>query len=349
YNLTSSSRSCGESGKCLSIFQAGAARVFSTAHSRRKFKRCLVVQTTVGPLLVILSPPVSNLPSGVEQVLEPAYSQAFLPQTAMETFYMCVLRRLARLNVNQFDLPIDAPGQKMPARQLRTIVAANRSRLSPSHHNLLQHPCHPLAGKAGIHFQCQTLARKHIHYAQHPHPSSCCYSIVGKVQSPLLVCRRQLSQRRTRPHTVFALRARQAQSRCPIHPGQPLVIHRCSRSPQQHVQATIPIPRLLPRQLQHLTSQGFIRSLALIAIAAHRQRQQPADPALADLVLLPQPARVRPPVYELSPFFAITAFSISRSRLRSATSFFSRPFSSSSCRSRCASFTSRPPYFAFQA
>jgi hypothetical protein len=35
---------------------------------------------------------------------------------------------------------------------------------------------------------------------------------------------------------------------------------------------------------------------------------------------------VRPPVYELRPFFAITAFSISRSRLRSATKRLSRPF-----------------------
>jgi hypothetical protein len=48
---------------------------------------------------------------------------------------------------------------------------------------------------------------------------------------------------------------------------------------------------------------------------------------LARLELLLQPAGVRPSVYELRPFFAIIAFSISRSKLRSATSRFNRPFS----------------------
>jgi hypothetical protein len=51
---------------------------------------------------------------------------------------------------------------------------------------------------------------------------------------------------------------------------------------------------------------------------------------------------------KLQPFFRKTAFNASRSRLRSATSCFSRRFSSSTCRSRCASLTSSPPYFNFQ-
>jgi len=47
----------------------------------------------------------------------------------------------------------------------------------------------------------------------------------------------------------------------------------------------------------------------------------------------------RASAHEPHPFFEITAFSISLSRLRSATSFFKREFSSSNCRSRCASLT----------
>src|SRR5581483_11218863 len=62
-----------------------------------------------------------------------------------------------------------------------------------------------------------------------------------------------------------------------------------------------------------------------------------------------QPAHFLLALYELHPFFSITAFSISLSRLKSATSFFNRPFSSSSCRNRCASPTLIPPYFAFHA
>src|ERR1019366_5382187 len=40
---------------------------------------------------------------------------------------------------------------------------------------------------------------------------------------------------------------------------------------------------------------------------------QPANPALARCILQPQPVRIRPLVYELHPFFAMTAFSISAS------------------------------------
>jgi hypothetical protein len=40
---------------------------------------------------------------------------------------------------------------------------------------------------------------------------------------------------------------------------------------------------------------------------------------------------------------------MSLSKLKSATSFFGRAFSSRSCFTSCASLTSIPPYFDFQA
>src|SRR5512146_2726540 len=116
------------------------------------------------------------------------------------------------------------------------------------------------------------------------------------------------------------------------------------------MQAAITEPRLLTCQRHQFRAQVLIGFSCLIAIAADRDRQQPADPALAgNHVLRPKPDRIRPSVYERSPFFRITACSISLSRLRSATSFRSRVFSSRSCLASCASLTSIPPYFAFQA
>jgi len=47
-------------------------------------------------------------------------------------------------------------------------------------------------------------------------------------------------------------------------------------------------------------------------------------------------------------FFDTTTFNASRSSGCCATIYFSRPFSSSSRRSRRASFTSNTPYLAFQ-
>ncbi len=167
-----------------------------------------------------------------------------------------------------------------------------------------------------------------------------------KVQRPFLVGRRALPQWCTHSHAVFALLSPQAQPRFPIHK---LVVHGLTTSLQQHMQTPIAEPRLLAGDLDQLRAQRIIRSSCFIAITADCHRQQPADPALAGRVLFAQPARIRPLVYELQPFFAITAFSISRSWLRSATIFFSRWFSSSSSRNRRASFTSSPPYFAFQA
>src|SRR6185437_3699339 len=98
--------------------------------------------------------------------------------------------------------------------------------------------------------------------------------------------------------------------------------------------------------------RGFSRAASFSRCrnpSSFRRLHQPADPPRAHQVVLPQPARLFLPLYELQPFFSITAFSMSLSRLRSATSFFNRPFSSSNCRNRCASPTLIPPYFAFHA
>ncbi len=91
-------------------------------------------------LFVVLPPPRCDLPPRIEQVLKPAHLQALIPQPSVKTFHPRVLRRLARLNVQQLDLPLHAPRQKMPARQLRPVVAANRLRHSALRHDLLPAP-----------------------------------------------------------------------------------------------------------------------------------------------------------------------------------------------------------------
>src|SRR3974390_1518461 len=129
----------------------------------------------------------------------------------------------------------------------------------------------------------------------------------------------------------------------------PLVIPSLAVSLQQHLQSPIPEPRFLSRQLHQPPAQLFIAALGRIPIARRRHPHQTAHATLAHPVLRPQPFRTRAIGYEPHPFFAITAFSISRSRLRSTTSFFSRAFSSLNCFASCASLTSIPPYFAFHA
>src|ERR1700691_164210 len=99
----------------------------------------------------------------------------------------------------------------------------------------------------------------------------------------------------------------------------------------------------LPPQAQTRLSIHAMDTLLVHCFS--RPQQQHVQPPISKSRFL----RVRPLVYELHPFFAMTAFSISLSRLRSTTSFFNFVFSSRNCFASCASLTSIPPYFAFQA
>jgi hypothetical protein len=122
----------------------------------------------VRSFFVVLLSPRSDLPPRIEQILKPAHGQALFAQTSMKAFHACVLRRLARLNVHQLDLPFHAPRQKMPAGQFRSVVAADRLRLSTFGYNRLQHSGHSSARKTRVHFQRQTLPGVGIDYTQHP-------------------------------------------------------------------------------------------------------------------------------------------------------------------------------------
>jgi len=74
--------------------------------------------------------PDGDLPSGVKQVLKPTDPQTLFAQPPVKAFDIGVLRGLARLDMNQLDLLLNAPGQKMTTGQFRAVVAANRARLS---------------------------------------------------------------------------------------------------------------------------------------------------------------------------------------------------------------------------
>src|ERR1700694_2582449 len=93
-----------------------------------KFLRRPISQAAVRTLFVVLRPPRRDLPPRIEQVLKPAHRQKLFPQPSMETLHARVLCRLPRLNVHQLDLPFHTARQKMPTRQLWSVVTANRLR-----------------------------------------------------------------------------------------------------------------------------------------------------------------------------------------------------------------------------
>ena len=169
-----------------------------------------------------------------------------------------------------------------------------------------------------------------------------------EVQSPLLVGRRQHRPRLNRPPQMLAPRALHRQAQLAIHALHLLVVH---SHLQVEVQMQPPIAeaRMLPRQLPQPFLNLAIVSPASIPAARSWHCHQLADVALAGLVLLQQAPHFRSPLYEPREFFRITDWSMSLSRLRSATSLFNRAFSSRRCLTSSASLTSMPPYLAFQA
>jgi hypothetical protein len=104
------------------------------------------------------------------------------------------------------------------------------------------------------------------------------------------------------------------------------------------------------RQLAQPRAQLFValRSGPVAATGAI-QLQQPTGAPFAHLISFDEQPRVVASRYRPQPFFSITAFSATLSRLRSATSVFSRRFSSSTSLSRFNSLTSSPAYFDFHA
>src|ERR1700676_5641865 len=267
----------------------------------------------------------------------------------METLYIRILHRPPRLDVHQFDLPFYPPRQKMPRCKLRPVVATKRFRHSALCNDPIQLPRHPPARKTGVHFQRQTFTRVHVDHAQHPKLPPALRRIRHKIQGPFLVRSRHRRPHKTSSQQPFSSLPPDQQPGLPVHPIHPLVVHAHSLPLQLHLQPPIPPLRLLPRRRDQPFPQLRIVPLAHVPLARLRHSHPVADPPLAHQKMLPQPVHFPPPLYELHPFFSITAFNMSLSRLRSPTSFFSRPFSSSSCRSRCASPTVIPPYFAFHA
>ena len=75
--------------------------------------RCSVRERGVRALLIVFIPPAGDLAACIPQVPEPTRIQAFVPQAAVKALDMAVLDRLSGLDVNEFDPPINSPGEEV--------------------------------------------------------------------------------------------------------------------------------------------------------------------------------------------------------------------------------------------
>jgi len=100
-------------------------------------------------------------------------------------------------------------------------------------------------------------------------------------------------------------------------------------------------------ELHASTNQGQLLNAIEAAPARAIKPDQPACAHLTQPALLDQSSNRHLPRHRLQTFFPSRSFSAALSSIASASSFFSRRFSSSSDFNRRASETSIPPYFTF--
>src|SRR5262249_50091039 len=133
-------------------------------------------------------------------------------------------------------------------------------------------------------------------------------------------------------------------------PPHPLAVDPPPLAAEQRPDAAVAEPRMPPHQLQHPPHQlllGFLPP-GLFPLAGARLPQDPAGSALGPpegLLQVPHRLAALPGTHH---FFCTTSWSICLSRASSATSFFSRAFSTSSSLRRLASSAFRPPYCSRQ-
>ena len=77
--------------------------------------RGLIVQRRVGPVLIVIDPPVLDDPFCLGQRGEPVQVQAFFAKPAVETFDVGVLGRLARVDEVELHAVIICPAIKRAA------------------------------------------------------------------------------------------------------------------------------------------------------------------------------------------------------------------------------------------
>ena len=75
-------------------------------HRCSKFLGRPISQTAVRTFFVVFDSPRCDLSPRIEQVLEPAHVQTLFSQPSVKALDECILGRLARLNVQQLDLPL---------------------------------------------------------------------------------------------------------------------------------------------------------------------------------------------------------------------------------------------------
>src|SRR5581483_5635698 len=204
-------------------------------------------------------------------------------------------------------------------------------------------------GQASVDFDRRALSREAVHDSEDAQTAARSHRVADKIERPFLIGPCEVCVHRRYAYHALALQTPHHQPFLSVQPVHAFHVHRPALSGQHRPQTPVAIARLLSRQVeQRLPQLGVAVRSGVVTVTGAVHFQKPASLPLADAIFRHRERHVPPRAHKLHPFFRITPFSTSRSRLRSATISFRRRFSSSSARNRLASETSMPPYFDFQ-
>src|SRR5450631_2008454 len=197
--------------------------------------------------------------------------------------------------------------------------------------------------------KCQALTRELIDYRQNAEPPSVRQPLGDEIHAPALVGTRRPALRDALPLRTFsAPLCSHDQALFGIQTIDPLRVHFPALPLQQNRKTPVSVTHPAPSQFTQTHPQRFLR-IPMMFITQSRpvDWNQPRHAPLTELVRLFGPFRQLPAHARLQSFFATISCRMWRSRLRSATSRFSLPFSSRSWRSSRSSLSPRPAYFFF--
>src|SRR4029077_15729169 len=308
--------------------------------SSHELVRREIAEARVWTHLVVVAPPSLDDHLRLGTRTKPFEVQALVAELAVEALRDAILPRLARLDQCRADALSDDPGKQRLGHDLRPVVTAQEARRATSAHQARQHVDDSRRANASVDVDRQPLLGELVGDGEALELLPVGAMVEYKIIRPHLV--RPRGRLRARPCCCHALAwplAWQLQAGRAPEPVGPADAHAMPIAAEKDADAGIAIARIVRRQVpQPLDHTRVLHRLAaLVAQRRSCHREQRAGPSYRETTL-PAIRNLTPTSRHAHQFFAATSFITSISRSRSATSFFSRAFSASSCFSRRTSF-----------
>src|ERR1700683_1185395 len=313
--------------------------------SRRSIVQCAVRALQV----VVVTPPRQPL-SRVVQRAEPLHVQTLIAQPSVEAFDVAVLYRPPGADKAQLDPMLNRPGSPRSPGELTAVVQGDAPRCPAAFHDRTSQCSNDMpAMERPIRFHGDTFAGELIDHRQDPIGASVRQLVADEIGRPALVRSRGRTMRNPLPAAdLLPLHAAHFEVLLVVKPVDAPGVHRPALSAQQYRQAPIAIAHMRCRALAQTPAKRFLqRPSTDVLQGAPRKPDHARRPSHRNPVRLLRPPRQPTFLARLYSFFDTISCRICRSRVRSATMRFSRPFSSRRLRSSRSSCMPSPAYCFF--